>query len=53
VPVWRARDITLADLTPKLEACFSFGTSPPDIEAFVKALANLESQSIASLMRLM
>jgi 2-methylcitrate dehydratase PrpD len=53
VPVWRARDISLPDLIPKLQACFGFGTRSPDVSAFLAAIARLESQSIGLLMRML
>jgi 2-methylcitrate dehydratase PrpD len=53
VPVWRTRDISLSDLVPKIQTSFRFGTRPPELSVFLAELARLESQPIASLMRLL
>ncbi|HEV7344308.1 MAG TPA: MmgE/PrpD family protein [Devosia sp.] len=53
VPVCRARDISLSDLAPKLQACFRFGSRLPNLPAFLAEMVRLESQPIVSLMRLL
>ena len=53
VPVWRARDISLSDLTPKLRTCFSFGARSPDVAPFLAAVTNVETQPIELLMRML
>src|SRR5690606_40251311 len=51
VPVWRAGDISLSDLSTKLDVCFRASTRPPDLQAFLGAIARLEGQSITSVTR--
>lgn len=53
VPAWRIRDISLSELSPKLRACFSFGSQSPDAAAFLAAIASVESQPFSALMRLL
>jgi RNase P/RNase MRP subunit p29 len=43
VPVLRTKEVTLASLRPKLEACLSVGEKPVPTENFLAALAELES----------
>ena len=51
VPEWRASDMELGDLRPKLANCLS--PSGIDVDAYLDAISNIETHGIKSVMKLL